>query len=269
MANMMYRKIVGDNIDNAIRCAQAASDVDHPGMVGSIREIALKHLFRPLLTDVVDTGTGKIIDSTGTKSDQIDVIIYCTDINPPILYDEGRSDMGLFPAETCLYAIEVKSQASAGELRKAIENAKSVFQMEFISGYYDIYNHPIGHIVQRIVPAFFAFGSDLKEGGKTELERYLELDSNGRTRPAIRVICVIGKGYWYFHENESAWYYWEPTSDHGEVISFLGGILNSIPDHISSRGHPRFGIYLIDKNGKKLESDADAVNPSVDSEPET
>lgn len=252
MANIMYRKLVKDNIDNAIRYAQSASDVDHPGMVGSIREIALKHLFRPLLTDVVDTGTGKIIDSTGNQSKQIDVIIYSKDINPPVLYDEGRSDIGLFPAETCLYAIEVKSQASAGELRKAIENAKSVFQMKFLSGHYDKYDNPIHHMVQHIVPAFFAFGSDLKEGGKTELERYLELDCNGRTSPAIRVICVIGKGYWYFRESESAWYYWEPTLDHGEVISFLGGILNSIPDHISSRGHPRFGNYLIDMSGKKL-----------------
>lgn len=254
MVNIMYRKNVVDNIDAAIRNALAASDVDHPVLVGGIREIALKHLFRPLLTEVADIGTGKIIDNTGTQSDQIDIIIYSTDINPPILYDEGKSDMGLFPAETCLYAIEVKSQASASELRKAIENAKSVRKMKFLAGYYDIYFNPVHHRLTAIVPAFFAFDSDLKEGGKSELDRYLQLDPNGRTNPVIPVICVIGKGYWYFNGNESSWYYWEPTPDHGEVISFLGGVLNTIPDQIASRGHPRFGTYLIDKIGKKLES---------------
>ena len=251
MANITYRNHVKNNIKTAIQNAQAASNVDHPGLVGSIREIALKHLFRPLLTDVADIGTGKIIDNTGTQSNQIDIIIYSTDINPPILYDGEKSDMGLFPAETCLYAIEVKSQASASELRKAIENAKSVRKMAFLAGYYDENSNPIHHRLIAIVPAFFAFGSDLKEGGKTELDRYLQLDSNGRTNPAIPVICVIGRGYWFFNERESSWYYWEPTPDHGEVISFLGGVLNTIPDQIASRGHPRFGNYLIDKVGKK------------------
>ena len=254
MVNMLYRKNVVDNIDAAIRNALAASDVDHPVLVGSIREIALKHLFRPLLTDVADIGTGKIIDNLGTQSNQIDIIIYSTDINPPILYDEGKSDMGLFPAETCLYAIEVKSQASANELRKAIENAKSVRKMAFLAGYYDENFNPINHRLTGIVPAFFAFSSDLKEEGKTELDRYLQLDTNGRTNPVIPVICVTGRGYWYFNGRESSWYYWEPTPDHGEIISFLGGVLNTIPDQIASRGHPRFGTYLIDKIGKKIES---------------
>ncbi len=252
MANQTYRNMVSSNIDNAIRLAQLASDVNHPVIKGDIREIALKHIFRPLLTNVVDIGTGKIIDHKGTESDQIDVIIYSNVINPPILYDLENSDLGLFPSETSLYAIEVKSVASATTIKEAIENLKKIWNLEYVSGIYDKFGNAIQHSLSLIVPTFFAFDSDLSGNGKSELDRYFELDPNAKTKPIIRVICVIGKGYWYFNEIDSAWYYWASTHDHDEVMSFLGGIINTYHDSIASRGRPRFGQYIIAREGQKV-----------------
>ncbi len=249
MPNELFRHFVSDTIDSTIRLAQSAPSVGHPGMTGSIREIALKNIFRPILTDVADIGSGKITDHRGHLSKETDVIIYSKDINPPILYDT-KNDLGIFPAETCLYAIEVKSKSNSAEIQDAIEKAQLIKEMEYTSGIYDELGREHQHTLTRIVSAFFAFSSDLKE--KSELDRYLGLDSDGKTDPLIRAICIVGRGYWYFDKHNQCWWYWKPTSDHGEVIAFIGGVINTIPDAIASRGRPRFGKYLINTSGSKV-----------------
>ena len=39
--------------------------------------------------------------------------------------------------------------------------------------------------------------------------------------------------------------FYGPTAEHDEVIAFLSGVMNTIPDQIASGGHPRHGEYLI------------------------
>jgi len=249
MPNDLFRDFISDAVCTAIKKAQRAPCVDHPGMTGEIREIALKDIFRPILTNVADVGYGKITDHRGHLSKETDVIIYSKDINPPILYDP-KGVRGVFPAETCLYAIEVKSKTNSTEIRDAIDKARVIREMKYTSGIYDEFGNACQHRLTIIMNAFFSFSSNLTE--KSELERYLELDPEGNTNPKINVICVVGSGYWYFNEREKCWYYWEPTQDHGEVIAFLGGVMNTIPDAIVSRGRPRFGKYIINKMGTKV-----------------
>jgi hypothetical protein len=70
-------------------------------------------------------------------------------------------------------------------------------------------------------------------------------------------MCIVGKGYWYYRRDTTPngdsigkWWYWEATDGYDEVMSFLGAILNTIPDSIASRGHPKFGQYIIPNEGK-------------------
>ncbi|MCX6669354.1 MAG: hypothetical protein NTV25_06055 [Methanothrix sp.] len=257
MSNELFREIVSSKIDAAIDEAKKASGVTHSGVKGSIREITLKNLFKPLLTAIADLGTGTIIDSKGNQSQETDIIIYSRDILPPILFYD-KSDTGIYPAETCIYAVEVKSKATAANLRDALEKAETLRRIAYVSGFLDPAGRPVQHELTPIVPAFFAFDSDLTETGKSELERYLELDRNGNINPFLRAICVVGRGYWYFHPEtirdgtstyiKGTWWYWESTSKHDEVISFLSGILNTIPRAIASRGRPALGEYLIPIN---------------------
>jgi hypothetical protein len=255
MANDIIRDSVRDRIDTAIREAQSAMNVDHPGMRGRIREIAVGNLFEPMLTGQVNIGTGKIIDHTGVQSRETDVILYSKNIHPAHLYSDRTMD-GLFPAETSLYAIEVKSQITSSEMRDAIEKARILRELKYTSGLYDQLGRAIQHPLNMVVPAVFAFSTDLTEGGTSEIERYIGLDPEAEFNPLIKVICVVGRGYWYFRRDDSfdgaglaRWWYWEPTEDHDEVISFLAGVLNTIPDAIAFRGRPRFGDYMISKTG--------------------
>jgi hypothetical protein len=277
VSNELFREIVSSKIDAAIDEAKNASGLDHPGVKGSIREITLKNLFKPLLTAIADLGTGTIVDSKGNQSQETDVIIYSKDILPPIIFYD-RSDTGIYPIDTCIYAIEVKSKATAQNFRDAIAKAGTLRKMIYVSGFLDPNGRPIQHEVTPIVPAFFAFDSDLTETGKSELERYLELDLHGKIEPLIRAICIVGRGYWYFQPQtirdgfstyvKGTWWYWEPSSKHEEVISFLSGILNTIPRAIASRGRPALGEYLIPASGKPAKEELWILKPEkVESHP--
>jgi hypothetical protein len=255
MVNGSIKSSVCGRIGTAIREARDAAAVDHAGMRGRIREIATGNLFEPLLTGQINIGTGKIIDHSGFQSQQTDVILYSKGILPSLLYS-NRTDDGLFPSETSLYAIEVKSKVTSTELRDAIEKARTLRQLKYTSGVYDELGREIPHLIPMVLPAFFAFGSDLTEDGMSELDRYIGLDPDAEFNPLIPVICVVGRGYWYFKRNDSfdgvslgRWWYWEPTAEHDEVIGFLSGILNTIPDLVAARLRPRFGKYILSREG--------------------
>jgi hypothetical protein len=268
--NELFREIVGGKIDAAIDEAKKAGGIGHPSVKGSIREIALKNLFKPLLTSISDLGTGTIVDNKGNQSQETDIIIYNKDILPPIIFYD-RSDTGVYPVETCIYAIEVKSKATAANIRDAITKAMTIRKMTYVSGFFDPGGRPVQHEITPIVTAFFAFSSDLAETGKSELERYLESDPDGNINPLIRAICVVGRGYWYFHPEtqregsttfiKGTWFFWENTQKHDEVISFLSGILNTIPRAVASRGRPALGEYLIPINGRPVKEELWVMKP--------
>lgn len=241
-----------NKIEYAIGEARSAAAVDHMGMRGTIREIAVENLFKPLLTREFDIGNGKIVDYQGRQSDQTDVIIYSKSILPAFLYSSA-SNLGLYPAEACIFAIEVKSIVNAAEVKDALKKASQLRTLEYSSGIYDDLDRPIHHITSRVIPMLFAFGSDLTENGKSEIERYMELDTHAEYNPLIHLICVVGKGCWSFkiipsqdNSRLCKWAYLEPSSDYNEVLGFLGRAINSLAIIADSRGAPRFGNYVHD-----------------------
>ncbi len=119
-------------------------------------------------------------------------------------------------------------------------------KIKYLAGNYEKNGKPIEHIVLPIVPVIFAFESDLKEDGKSEIERYLEYDENF-DNPYLRGICVVGRGCWLFKKLEKKWDYRAASSDHDEVIQFLSIIINSLHESLEQRGHPRLGSYLVKK----------------------
>lgn len=250
MPNDLFRDRVINQILTAVSESSNARRVEHPSLQGRVREIALDHLFRPLLPFGLEIGTGKVIDNGSYQSRQIDLIIYSRSILPSLMYSESE---GMFPAESCFYAIEVKSRTSASEIRDAIAKADSLRRIRYLPGAYDSESRPKNHRFTPIIPAFFAFDSDLRKTGKSELERYQELDPNFRNKPSLVAICVVGRGYWYYRAIDKKWISHPPTPDYDEVVDFLSGVINTIPDAMASRGHPRLGNYLMLPRNNKIE----------------
>jgi hypothetical protein len=91
----------------------------------------------------------------------------------------------------------------------------------------------------------FAFDTDLSI--KSELDRYLERDSQGWTQPLINSICVLGKGLW-FHRlslSEQVWQHAPPTQNRDEVVDFLCVLANGVPEWVDLSPRVVAGQYFI------------------------
>lgn len=102
---------------------QARVSLDHAGLKGQAVEDKVREFLRQYLPKSLDISTGKLVDSEGTLSKQLDIIISDAQ-KTPTFYQSG--EVRVIPAE-CVYAVvEVKAYLNKQELNKAFENMKSV-----------------------------------------------------------------------------------------------------------------------------------------------
>lgn len=246
MPNKIYRARIISEIDRAIREAENATKTEHPGLVGYIRELSASHVFGPLLPSGFKIGKGKICDREGRQSRETDLIIHNSSILPPIMYNER---LGVFPIEACFYSIEVKSKATASEIRDAIQKGREILSLDYPKPADEPKN------VSLVVLAFLAFGSDLSDSGMSELQRYAKYDPEWREDPVLRAMCVVGKGYWYYRRHDSCWISHAATKEHDEVIDFVSGMVNTLAE---TRRHERLahlGKYLMLERPSKQRPD--------------
>jgi hypothetical protein len=161
-----YFSYVLDRIATAkTRADKLASQMEHPGLAGEIRELAVRDCVEPFLTQSYQCGTGKIIDSFDNLSDQIDLLVYHRKIVPPILINR---DLGFFPIACVRYAFEIKSRLTADEVRDANKKFASINSLRSFPQ-----KQPDGTIRSGACPTtvLFAFGSDIVG---SEIDRYMK-----------------------------------------------------------------------------------------------
>lgn len=236
MANEFYRNRLINNIKHAVQEARDAAKVNHPGLQGRIRELAAGSILKPLLLAGFEIGNGKITDQEGGQSSEIDIIIHNKAILPAILY--SPSD-GLYPIEACYQAVEIKTRASAANVRDAIEKGRSVHALTFAGKE----NAPSANVCPA-ASLLFAFDTDLK-AGSSELERYSTLDPDWAVDPVLKAICVVGSGYWYFSIERTGWWFHPPTPEFDEVIDFVSGVVNQSAINPPFLRLSRLGYYLM------------------------
>ena len=237
--NTVYRDLILARVQAAVAAAKAVTDITHKGLKGKLREIVVRDLLYPLLPSDVGLGTGEIISADNRQSKEQDVVIFDRRILPPILLEKST---GIFPIESVLYAIEVKTKITTDEIRTSHRSATELMGFRYQSGDYDQFDKPTEHIVGKLISCVFAFDTDLTLEGKNEVERYDEI--RGSEYPAIPVICVVGRGYWYWFQNK--WKTWERTYEFEEVVGFIAGVMNTYRMIAATRKEPRLGHYLID-----------------------
>lgn len=235
-----YQSLVRARIASAIEQARHTSLLTHQGVKGAILETLIGQLFTPLLPADIGVGTGLIIESyEGSLSNQIDIVLYDRSILPPILYD-GK--LGIFPIESVLYTIEVKTTLTANDLETAHESAKRLAtKFHYQPGRTNAHGKPVQQPVERARSVVFALNSDLSGAGMTEAERYKRI--YGNEYACLGAICVAGREYWFNNGD-----FWVGTKDHSqydEILAFLGGVTNTYRSVASSRGHPALGSYII------------------------
>jgi hypothetical protein len=117
MKDYIYNRVRAD-AKRVRELAEVEGRIPHNGVKGRMRELLVDGLIAPWLPDSCAIGTGTIIDTSGVSRphNQDDVIIYDRDIMPSVLAASSAKD-GVFPFESVLMRIEVKSHLDAAGVR--------------------------------------------------------------------------------------------------------------------------------------------------------
>ncbi len=257
--NEAYRALLEARVQGAVAVAKAYSSLHHKLLKGELREIVVRDLLRPFFPSDVGLGTGEIVSAVAgaDHSSQQDVILYNRRILPPLLGDERT---GLFPIESVLATLEIKSLLTVEELKQAHLNAKSVHRLEIQSGG-DKEKDAAAALIPRLT-CLLAFDTDLAAGGKHEIGRYEEI-RDGRysqppankegspgllipkhDRPYLMVICVVGRGLWWYHYERREFLEVTMTRPFDEVAALVTILGNSYRTLTTLRGEPPIGRYL-------------------------
>lgn len=230
-----------DYITNRITAAKRnadslASGIGHHGIAGEIREIAVKECIEPFLTQSYQCGTGKVIDSFQKLSDQLDLIVYHKKVAPPILV--GR-DLGLYPIECVQYVFEIKTTLNANEIRDSNKKFRSISMLTSFPK-----QEENGSITSgpRPTTVLLAFNSDI---AGSEIERYQKHTVDDY--PPCTVLCVLGKGYWFFHGPSKSWCGLETTRGYPpffEFSMFITGLMNTLSSEETSIRPFSPGVYI-------------------------
>lgn len=233
----LYRNLLHASVLGAVERARACNDVTHNGLKGTLREIVVADILRPLLPSDVGIGTGEIITHDGQTSSQYDVIVYDRSLLPPIIFE---GNVGLFPVESVAYAIEVKSKLTMRELESAHKAAANLDKFNYIYGVYAEDDHPVKHDFMPAISALFAFNTDLTSSPEEELARYERFLAG--SPPMLKSICVAGRGFWD-HRNSTGW---RTSAAHqfDEIVQFVAQVGNSFRRVLDTRCKPRIGHYL-------------------------
>lgn len=226
--NDLYRDIIYNLARRAIADASSISGLLHAGTKGQLRELFVRQLLQPILPDKYIIGSGNIITAYNQVSNQIDVIVCDKRIVSPLLF---QGDVGIFPVESVLSTIEVKSTLTLDELRKSHQSASLTNKFKHCTTPHP----PIEHHVQ----AVFAFATDLSQNGRSEIDRYVELSASDDS--GLKSICVVGRGCWI--KTDEGWSDWTMPGIGGEIVAFLIATANTIQRRGLTRRAPDLRDY--------------------------
>lgn len=234
--NTFYRQELINRIDKAIKDANLISPkLNHPYLIGKSKEILLDQLIKPMLALKYSTGSGKIADAHNNISSEVDVVIFSKELIPPILFSEN---LGVYPSESVLSCIEVKSMLDEPQLRDVFNKYEVIkAKIKYIAGQYDENDKSVEHELFDFTRELFAFNSV-----KDIFDKYKNIDKNWNTEPVINNFCVIGVGWWGFCAKK--WTFVPSDADHEEVIVYLSTLVNTLSKVAESRKTPRIDQYL-------------------------
>nr|WP_147076126.1 DUF6602 domain-containing protein [Methylobacterium haplocladii] len=105
------------------RLGRARASFGHPGVKGDASEAVWLELLQKYLPARYKADTAHVVDSEGTFSDQIDVVVYDRQYSPFIFTFQGQN---VIPAESVYAVFEAKQSINAGMVDYAQKKAASV-----------------------------------------------------------------------------------------------------------------------------------------------
>lgn len=113
-----------DDIEQRLRMTRQT--FGHPGTKGDASEAVWLQLLQTYLPERYAAASAHVVDSAGTFSDQIDVVVFDRQYSPFIFHFEGQK---IIPAESVYAAFEAKQSINAEQVAYAQKKVASVRQL--------------------------------------------------------------------------------------------------------------------------------------------
>jgi hypothetical protein len=155
---------------------------------------------------------------------------------PSVLLDQSA---GIFPVEAVIATVEVKSTLNSHELSTAHASANTVAKFMHAPPVGERV-HAANHRIEHVIPYLLALDTDLTPTGKSELDRYKGM--HAPADPAIRGLCVAGRGFWSFGNRQ--WHDSACAGGHGEIVGFVASLVNLCQRVAQTRLQPDMLDYL-------------------------
>ena len=204
--NYVFQRLRADAA-HAIALAECENAIPHCGLRGRLREILIGNLLAPWMPPFCRCVTGMIIEASNKprKSTQEDILVIDTSIAPPILANANGTE-GVFPFNSVLLRIEVKSTITNQGIGEFLESSSEVLSMDFQKQpeCKAVFTKPYNFMV--------AFKSDLSgDEWDNEARRLFKAMAGKGLHPLsgfVSALCVVDRGYWYlkgFEEDMRSW----------------------------------------------------------------
>lgn len=209
--------------------------LSHPGVKGRFRELLIDKILSPWLPPDVHCGTGMILANNNVRREatQDDVVLYAKSLCPPVLVSREVPE-GIFPYNSVLARIEVKSKLNKTELSKFVAAAKEIAGLKV-----DVREG----CAKRFIGALnllFAYDSDLASGQDSDLKRLISVMREQSIEPLsgiVSMLCVPGRGFYKIGvENGNRVWQKHQSNDHLDHIAwFVACLSNSAFQYLAER----------------------------------
>ena len=202
---------------------EASFHLSHKLTKGELRELFICDLLNPFLTSQFDIGTGIVINQRGDQSNQTDIVIYDTRILPPFIKERH---IGVYPAESIVATIEVKTALTKPEVVKAEKSARLLHETVYApqAGIYQDYDR-----IRPLCGLVGFYGRGLKELQRPEGGAAVEPHV-----PHIFALCLLGKYSW-FKLGAKGWTKSLQTEHFEETKRFIAVFLDNLRTHAEVR----------------------------------
>lgn len=202
-------------IESSIAQANALLHLKHNLTKGQLREIFVRNFIKHFLPGYLDVGTGIIINNQGHESKQNDLIIYDNRMLPPFLFSV---ESNLFPVESVVATIEVKSFLNLPALMKTEENAGYLIKQVLEK------NKPpkVGFMA-----CLFGFNGNNIKGLSSDNNEWISENISD-----LKMICSAGRFSWaQFYDEKTKkpkWVYGNSDDEFKEIRRFLSLLVDNL-----------------------------------------
>lgn len=217
MKRTLIQQYVTGIVKGLMQQATSIREMKHRPTKGVFRELFVTNVLARYLVDQFGVGSGIIINQRGVPSDQTDIVVYDNRVLLPFIREER---LGVFPIESVVATIEVKSNASQAEIVKADKAAERLHEIGGASGswYHD-----------KLLPeppncSFFGFFGNGPKALRDEKNGRKWLEANIKH---LKSICVMQKFTWV-KLREEGWMFHRKDSFAEETKTYFGVLLDNI-----------------------------------------